>query len=248
MNILLIRPNRNEADAVALASVGIDSVTDPFLKITPAPNAAGAQRMRDALVAPGPKWLIATSTNTLDFFALLLAPNELDEIIQTQEQLRFAAIGEQTELQLRERGATSVTRASRTYSDSLAEELVDTPPCTVVIPSGNIAMQTLHSDLARAGFTVISEIVYATQLVEHVPTSVSQLIDGEFDGVLLRSPSAARALHHFAPSGDTPVICAGTTTAKEAERLGMNIALVSENPAPKAVAQRIANELKELDL
>ncbi|HLP23114.1 MAG TPA: hypothetical protein VK139_03625, partial [Microbacteriaceae bacterium] len=62
MSVLLIRANRNEVDAEALAAFGIDCIIDPFMTITPRENDTGVARMRAALEDGEPSWLIATST------------------------------------------------------------------------------------------------------------------------------------------------------------------------------------------
>lgn len=245
MTILLIRANRNEVDQSALAEHGIPSVIDPYLSITPVENPAGVKKMHNALKAPGTKWLVASSTNSLRFFADALPQGELEYLIHTDHELRLAAIGEQTEQQLRDFGAKEVLRASTADSSTLALELSKFPPCPVIIPSSNIAMKSLANELSRTGFRLIEEVVYSTDEVSSTPQSVTGVLSGEFTGVLLRSPSAARAFAHFNGKTELPVFCAGRTTSVQAGVLGLRIAAVASDPSPASVARSISDYFKE---
>jgi uroporphyrinogen-III synthase len=247
MTVLLIRANRNEVDQSALQRRGITSVIDPYLSITPVKNSAGVKRMHNALKTAGKKWLVATSTNSLHFFAEALQPGELEYLIRTDPELRFAAIGEQTEQQLRELGAKEVLRASSADSSSLAMELGKLQPCPVIIPSSNIAMKSLGNELQQHGFRLIEEVVYSTAEVSSTPKSVAGVSSGVFSGVLLRSPSAARAFFNFNGLTEIPMFCAGRTTSAQAGVLGLKIALVSTNPSPASVAQSISDYYKEVN-
>lgn len=245
VTILLIRANRNEVDQLALEARGIQSIIDPYLTISPARNPGGVVRMRDALKAPGEKWLVAASTNSLAMFGKALMPGELEKIIHTQTDIRFAAIGEQTELQLRALGATEVLRGSSADSSALSYVLGQQTPCPVIIPSSNIAMRNLERELSRQGFSLIEEVVYVTETVIHIPASVHSVRTAEVSGVLLRSPSAARAFVSFNGVPNIPIFCAGLTTSSQAEILGLTIAATSPDPSPDSVAQTISEYMKE---
>ncbi|MDF9809802.1 uroporphyrinogen-III synthase [Aurantimicrobium minutum] len=245
MTILLIRANRNDADQKALSSLGIDTKIDPYLVISAVENPAGVERIRQALKATGNKWLVATSTNSLGFLETAMLPGELTNLIRTQPGLNCAAIGELTEQQLRELGARTVLRAPISDSQSLSNVLGNLEPCPVVIPSSNIAMKSLSHGLAKRGFTLIEEVVYSTNIVTQIPASVAEIAEGKFTGVLLRSPSAARAFAAFNGAVTLPVFCAGRTTSAQAVELGLNVVTVSSDPTPLSVAQSITSYLKE---
>lgn len=245
MTILLIRANRNEVDQSALQALGIDSVIDPYLSITSVKNPVGVKKMHDALKASGTKWLVASSTNSLRFFAEALPPGEIEYLIRTDPDLRCAAIGEQTEQQLRDLGAQNVLRARTADSSSLAEELATRPPCPIIIPASNIAMKSLSHELSLHGFTLIEEVVYSTQEVTAPPKSIAGVRVDEFSGVLLRSPSAARAFFAFNGPVSLPVFCAGRTTSAQAGALNLQIAAVASDPSPASVALSIYDYFKE---
>jgi uroporphyrinogen-III synthase len=234
---LLIRANRNEVDQKELAKLGIESIIDPYLEISQVPNSLGAERLFAALASDQPKWLVLTSTNALHFWSNLLPENALENLVRTSKSVKYAAIGEQTAEQLRAFGAPDVFRSSANDGVSLAEQLAATDPMPVVIPSGSIAMQDIPSALEANGFEIISEVVYQTDMVSDPPASTKLIEAGELDCVILRSPSSVRAFAKFNPASKLAAVCAGRSTAKEAERLGLFVAKVSPDPTPESVAK-----------
>jgi uroporphyrinogen-III synthase len=66
-----------------------------------------------------------------------------------------------------------------------------------------------------------------------------------FSGVLLRSPSAARAFFEFNGTTELPVFCAGHTTSAQASNVGLKVAAVSSDPSPAAVARSVFDYFKE---
>jgi uroporphyrinogen-III synthase len=240
MKILLIRPNRNDADAAALAKFGIKTEIDPYLEISQVNNVLGAQKMLDALRSKAEKWLILTSSNSLQYWQNLLSPGELEKVVFESESIQFAAIGQQTKKQLFALGANEVVVADRFDSASLAKTLSGGKPIPVVIPAGSIAMQTLDNSLSGLGFDVISEVVYQTNPVLTAPNSVRQIAAGVFDSVLLRSPSAARTFLSKNPSPRLSIICGGNTTAKAVQALGVKPDLIAADPSPDAIAKAVS--------
>lgn len=247
MRALLIRANRNEGDAVALSDLGIESEIDPYLTIEAVPNSSGARRMLVALLSDSPKWLIVTSTNVLTFWGNLLEPGELETAIRSSAATRFAAIGTQTKNQLLELGAKDVVVASQNDSSSVAEELSETDPMPVVLPTGSISMKNIPETLSARGFEIISEVVYQTEAVTTTPLSVEKIKRGLYDCVVLRSPSAARAFLGFNPELTPPIICAGRATARQVEALGFLVAAISESPSSEDVARAALSFLKGIE-
>lgn len=240
MKVLLIRPNRNEADAAALAEFDIETEIDPYLEISQVNNVLGAQKMLDALRSKTEKWLILTSSNSLQYWQNLLGSGELEKVVFESESIQFAAIGQQSKTQLFALGANEVVVADRFDSASLAKTLSGGKPIPVVIPAGSIAMQTLDNSLSALGFDVISEVVYQTNPVVTAPNSVGQIAAGVFDAVLLRSPSAARTFLSKNPSPRLSIICGGNTTAKAVQALGVKPDLIAADPSPEAIAKAVS--------
>ena len=228
--ILLIRANGNELDASALNELGIPTDIDPFFSIVPNPDRSPAFELLGAtLNAVTPTWIIATSINAISTWSQIVGSEKLKAAF-TNPYLSFAAIGESTKNRLAELGGANILIGASMNSQSLLESLKSLPATTAIVPSGNLAMDTLPVGLETAGWKIIRGEVYQNSVVTKVPTSTTRIHNGEFSALLLRSPSAARAFVHFLPQCNIPVICGGPTTALECERLGLNIALIAPEP------------------
>ena len=251
--VLLIRADGNQDDAAALAELGIETVIDPYIRIDKNESSDGALEMLTALAKLGPKWLIATSVNSIRCFAELVGANLLRQAISQSTQLRFAAVGARTAAALREFGAVEVLTPEQSDSAALAEKLVNQSiarqghqeaEITAIIPSGLLAMKTLPNQLEAAGWNLIQGVVYTTVTVDSPPASVAAAQAGDFSAVIFRSPSAARAFLSFVPNPTMPLVAAGFTTAKVIEDAGLAVASIPSNPTPKSVAAAVESLLK----
>jgi uroporphyrinogen-III synthase len=206
--ILLIRANGNELDAAALNELGIPTDIDPFLSIVPNPDPSPAFELLAAtLNAATPTWIIAASINAISLWSQIVGSETLKAGFNNP-YLSFAAVGESTKNLLAELGGVNILIGTAMNSQSLLESLKSLPATTAIIRGE----------------------VYQNSMVSKAPTSTTRIHNGEFSALLLRSPSAARALAHFLPQCNIPVICGGPTTALECERLGLNIAVVAPEP------------------
>lgn len=242
MTVLLIRANRNVDDRDALLAEGIDSHTDPYLAIRAVENPSGAQRLVSVLEASDPVWLVITSQNALTYWYQQAPAGSLEALLGKSSHLRYAAIGQTTAQVLAVFGVHNIVIPEGRNSASLADLIAQSPPCPVVIPAGNISMRSLPRRLAPEGFEIVEEVFYATEPVVVTPRTVSLVMAGEIDTVLVRSPSAARAFSRFVPHipRTLRIVCGGETTAHEVRRLGFAHPLVAEDPSPSAVARFIA--------
>jgi uroporphyrinogen-III synthase len=243
--VLLIRADGNQDDAAALASLGLESVIDPYIRIDKAADATDAKRLLDAISVSGPKWLVATSVNAIRCFAELVGAENLRDAIAGSSGLKFAAVGARTAESLRQFGAVDVLTPELSDSAALAEKLASLGENqTAIIPSGLLAMKTLPSKLEAAGWTLIQGVVYTTVTVDEPPASVEAASAGEFSAVIFRSPSAARAFLSFVPQPKMPLVAAGFTTAKVIEDAGLAVASIPSNPTPKSVANAVKSLLE----
>ncbi len=220
--VLLIRANGNEADARALAELGIRAVIDPFLEITTNPDPESALNLyRFALEAAMETWVVATSLNGIDCWAQTIGESKLRSVFKANKNLRFCAIGAGTRSRLHELGAEVVIIPPSQSAQSLLEVLSSRSPARAIIPIGNLTLNTVSSGLEKLGWEIIAGEVYQNSIVERRPTSVAGIEAGDFGAIILRSPSAVRALLHFLPRSHflpkalTPLICGGRTTAAE---------------------------------
>jgi uroporphyrinogen-III synthase len=244
--VLLIRASGNDEDADALAKFGINSVIDPYLQLSIAPDPNQALTLLSVIASnPAPVWIIATSVNAIRYWAKLVGEDTLGKGFTARADLNFAAIGGKTAEILRKYGAKEVLVPQEANSLALAKILVsESLPGHAFIPGGNLAMQNLPTSLLAAGWQVSTAVVYVTQTVAHEPKSAQLLRDQEISAILLRSPSAVRALTYFVPSPKFPLVCAGTTTARAVEAHGLTIAAISAEPTPAAVAVTVRTLLE----
>jgi uroporphyrinogen-III synthase len=243
MTVLLIRANRNTVDRDALMDLDLDSLTEPYLAISPVPNSAGARRLLDALDTEEPVWLVITSHNALTYWHQQCPPGELEALLGHKPEILYGAIGQHTASALGAFGVSDVVVPSVNDSRSLADLIAGYPPSTVVVPGGNISMKSLPQRLVPEGFEMVEEVFYATTPVNETPRSVELIAAGDIDTVVLRSPSAARSFCAFNPRlpEGFAVVCTGETTAAEARRLGVAGAIVTTDPTPETVAKTIAS-------
>lgn len=240
-SVLLIRSENNKADSAALGKLGIPSTVDPYLEITAASDQREGMRLFALLRSSmEPVWVIATSRNSITYWAQMVGEERFRSELQTRENLKFAAVGEATAHTLRHYGALAVFLPSHSAAATLAEELVLLDPRSrALIPGGNLAMPHLPLILRNSGWVVDTAEVYETSRVSAEPRSANLLRKGEFSAVLLRSPSAVDALVHFVSKPRVPLVCAGPTTASAVYAHGLKVDALSPQPTPEIVASTI---------
>ena len=240
--ILLVRPDGNEADAIALASRGVPALVDPYLVVVPAADASAARSLLDDLAVAGPQdWLVLTSPRAMAAWAELVGADTLAGAVLAARTrgLRIAAVGAST--------AASVGRAEevdvvgQSGAEGLVAALREMPAGTAIVPASAIARPELTTGLAAAGWTVRTAAVYDTVQASERPSSAGALAAGNLAGVVLRSPSAAAAVASWAvvPDG-VRVFAVGPTTSAAASTYGWDV--VSLPPLDSdALAQAIAS-------
>ncbi len=250
--VLLIRANGNEPDAKALAELGISAVIDPFLEITTNPDPSNALNLYSfAQEARLETWVIATSRNGIDYWAQTIGESKLRSVFKVNKNLRFAAIGAGTRSRLHELGAAVVVIPPSQSAQSLLDVLSTKNPARAIIPIGNLTLNTLSSGLEKLGWEIIAGEVYQNSIVERRPTSVAGIEAGDFGAIILRSPSAVRALLHFVPKSHflpkslLPLICGGRTTAAELEIHSLTPAEISDLSDSKSLARLALKTLQK---
>lgn len=240
--ILLTRGIGNERDQQALQNVGIDTVSESFTQIT-----AGQESDARELLALAEKitaWVVVTSINAIDFWGELVGVCELRKAFDSNSQLNFAAVGESSAAALRAYGQRNIKVPVISTAEGLLDLLLREPSSSALIPASNIARKVIPDGLQEAGWNVESRVVYKNEPVTTAPSSIKGLERDEFDGILLRSPSAVRALISFLPKPNAAIFCGGITTATEASELGLTVTGVTDDPTPEGIAKMISEKLK----
>lgn len=243
--VLLIRSEGNDTDAASLHALGIESIDDPYVRIAPVGDSMMAHMLVEQLRerADEQTWFIATSPMTMPALIELVGEHVLREAIASavSRGVHAAATGERTAHTLRDLGFPKVMVPMVSSAKALVEELADLPPARAMFPCGNLALDTLPDGLKQLGWHLAQVVVYDTTTVTQEPMSVELIRTGQLSAVILRSPSAARALVHFVvPPLAMPVICAGSTTADAARNLGIEVAAVATSPGADDVAAAVA--------
>ncbi|MSV71923.1 MAG: hydroxymethylbilane synthase [Actinobacteria bacterium] len=247
--VLLVRSDSNEADASALGDLGIGAVSDPYLSIVPTSASEGSEA--DPLLtllgqAGSDSWLVATSPMTMPTWAEGAGFAELAAACRAAagRGVRAGATGERTAATLRALGFDDVVVPAESSAAALVEAMAEYGPARALFPCGRLALRTLPDGLRRDGWEVHEGIVYDTQVVTETPPSALLLERGEVAVVVLRSPSAVRALlAHGRPHPAVLVVCGGDTTARAAREAGLAVAGVSSSPSSASVAVEVARVL-----
>jgi uroporphyrinogen-III synthase len=241
--VLLVRGTGNERDEEALSLEGISSVPSQFIKLRPADPKNSAELFD--LVNERSGWFILTSVNAINFWSENIGTDAIRSLFASNENLKFAAVGEGSARALREFGATDILTPHPQNSQALLELLLREEPARAFIPCSNIANPLLSNGLKSRGWEVFSRVTYLNETVREEPAGVDLIRKGEIALVLLRSPSAAIALHSFLPEVAIPVVCGGDLTASMARELGLNVVGISKDPSPLALATLISRILEE---
>lgn len=254
--VLLVRASGGEdRDAEALAARQVACVQDPYLvtrTCTDADAAARAARVV-ARVRDDADVLLLTSRTAL---------RALDELAGTEvvraavragvaRGLVGAAVGPSTAAVLRGLGIAEVVEPEVATSRGLLATLrarsegLSSP--TAVLPCGAQAMKGLAGGLREDGWSVEEVVLYTTEQVAEVPASAEELTAGGFAAVVVRSPTAVRAVAARVPHlpAGTTLVCGGPTTAAAAEATFDAAIVVSDGPTPDAVADTVVRVLED---
>ncbi len=251
--VLLIRSEGNESDAESLDAYGIASITEPYVRITPMTDGADAASLVALLRACAADtglaertWLVATSPMTVPSWLTAAKGAGLAEAVAVAAAagVRAAATGERTAATLRDLGFGEVRVPSEASARGLVADLAGVTPGRALFPRGNLALRTLPDGLRDLGWKVDEGVVYLTSTVPERPASADMIEQGQVSAVVVRSPSAVRALiAHAQVPATVPIVCAGRTTAEAATDTGLAVAAVAASPSSADVARAVAGLL-----
>lgn len=223
--MLLIRPDGNESDAKALAAIGVPSVIEPLLRVTPVADAGPARELADLLdTAEDGHWLVLTSPRTWRIWGELVDDVDARLARAIERGLRIATVGQATTASLPEATRQVTLTSPGISADELLEMLLTTTTGVALLPASAGARPMLAEGLRSAGWRVHAVPIYQTRPLEAPPESLEGLANGRFAGVLVRSSSAADALASLAPGPlDVPVFAVGPITAARCRSYGWRV-------------------------
>jgi uroporphyrinogen-III synthase len=260
--VLLVRATGgDDRDAEVLRALGVDVLEDPYLVVAPCADAGARTRARRVLdaVHEDADLLLLTSRAAVRALEALAGRDELLVAVAAgvARGLRGAAVGPATADALRELGVVDVlepevatsrgllaalraqARAEATRAEAAGRDR------RAVLPCGAQAMKGLGSGLVADGWQVEEVVVYTTDEVAHVPASASELAAGRVAALVLRSPTAVRAVARHVPTlpAHTVVVCGGPTTAAAVRDVWGSEPVVSEGPTAEEVARTVLGVL-----
>lgn len=251
MRVLLVRADSTpDDDGRILRERGLDVTAQAFIEVAACSDPDARSRARallDAAATPQ-AWLMLTSAAGVRALVSLLGADDTRHGIARALDLgaRFAAVGPTSAQALLDLGAADVMVPERAHTASaLLDALGSVAPAVAVLPRSSVGDALLPSTLDARGWTVTSRVIYETTAVSTPPAAAQGLRDGEFDALVLRSPSAARAVSRLAgPLPErTKVIAGGPTTALTARRLGIAVSSVARDSRPESIADSVQDAL-----
>ena len=238
--VLLVRANDNEADQEALAALGLGSISDSYLNMSTSLSRSNADVLL-ARLEEGVDWLVVTSQIAMPSWATLVGRDRLTTALADAKStgMRIAVVGAKTAESVRDFGVTiDLIPVLQSAAGLLAE--LPTGGGSLVFPHGSIAMRALPDGLAKRGWQVTEGVVYETSVVRPEPVSTTLLRNDDMSAIILRSPSAARAVaQHLGRRISIPVIVSGPTTAEAATALGFNVAAIASSPSAQDMAAAV---------
>jgi uroporphyrinogen decarboxylase len=257
--VLLVRAAGGEdRDAEALTALGIRIVEDPYLVVAPCGDGEAAMRAERVLRAlrDDVDVLLLSSRAAVRALDALVGRAALLEAVElgVARGLWGAAVGPATAQTLRELGIEDVHEPEVATSRGLlaalrARSAAGAGPQRALLPCGAQAMKGLAAGLVADGWDVDEVVVYTTEEVTTPPASVADLAGGRIAAVVLRSPTAVRAVARRVPElpHDTVVVSGGPTTAAAVAETWRErpagSSVVSDGPTPEAVARTVAQAL-----
>jgi uroporphyrinogen-III synthase len=225
-NVLVTRTIEQNASLIDLfKSRGAVPVACPTIATEPAEDASAV--VRSLADGPGYDWIVFTSTNGVSFF--FDVAESADIHVPGDGLVKIAAIGPATAAALQARGYTVDLMPVSHVAESLAEVMGEVDGRRILIPTTDIARDTLAAGLEAAGAVVEVITVYRT-----VPAKRPEDLFGMLavaDAVTFTSSSTALNFVGMLEGQTMPdliVACIGSKTAETVLGLGLPVHAVAE--------------------
>lgn len=234
--VLVPRPQGRGSSLVTLLSVeGAVAQAIPMVAIHPTTDLAALDAAAMSLSAGEYSWVGFTSVNAVD--AILSRANSLALHPVIPADTRVAAVGPATTAALRSAGLPVDLAPDRSGS---AAALASIWPAarigeSVLLPQSEIAGATLAEALAGKGFRVDAVTAYRTLPHPLAASVAADLAAGQYEAVLLTSPSTAAAAAGASIAPGTVFGAIGRSTAAAAAAAGLPVAYTATDPTDAAL-------------
>ncbi len=269
--ILVARaPDRAGELVSALRGAGAEPVLLPLIDFEVASDQHSLDVAFDALGAGAYAWLVITSVTTVQ--ALEAKAAERGARLQTwlPGSIQIATIGPATRRALQMQGIGVDLAPTAEQSATGLAGIWPEGRTRVFLPQADIADPSLRRGLEARGASVQAVTAYrtvdypadparslaaqaaATGDRDAVPPAAvltaaeakTEVEAGRLHAVVAASPSAARRIHaELAPLGGCRFVAIGRSTAGEAERLGLSVASIAEQPTASGLLAAVIRSL-----
>lgn len=233
--ILITRPEEQARSfAEKLSSLGAEPINLPAIKISPATE--NIPLLQEVILKLNQyDWLIFTSTNAVKYFmqnvpkADVLAKNGIKSV-------KIATVGLSTATFIEKEYHIKPDLIPNIYTaEVLNQDIGDVKGLKILLPNADIARPELKNALQKKGAVIDEITLYHTQ-----PNNISkEVLEKVFEGrgvdvVTFTSSSAVKAMINLLENTNFDlnnyiITCIGPETAKTAEALGLNVAIIG-NP------------------
>jgi len=225
-NVLVTRTIEQNASLIDLfKSRGAVPVACPTIATEPAED--GSAVIRSLADGPGYDWIVFTSTNGVRFF--FDVAESVDIHAPDGGPVKLAAIGPATAAALQARGRTVDLMPMLHVAEALVEAIGEVDGRRILIPTADIAGDTLADGLEAAGAVVEVITVYRTVSAKR-PENLSGMLSAA-DAVTFTSSSTALNFVGMLEGQAMPdliVACIGSKTAETVLGLGLPVHAVAE--------------------
>tara|TARA_B100000809_G_scaffold103324_1_gene101995 strand:+ start:1920 stop:2687 length:768 start_codon:yes stop_codon:yes gene_type:complete len=225
-NVLVTRTIEQNASLIDLfKSRGAVPVACPTIATEPAEDASAV--IRSMADGPGYDWIVFTSTNGVRFF--FDVAESVDIHAPDGGLVKVAAIGPATAAALQARGRTVDLMPVLHVAEALVEAIGAVDGRRILIPTADIARDTLADGLEAAGAVVEVITVYRTVPAKR-PEDLFGMLSAA-DAVTFTSSSTALNFVGMLEGQAMPdliVACIGSKTAETVRGLGLPVHVVAE--------------------
>lgn len=232
MRILITRPREQSASfAEALQAVGAEPIYLPTIAIHPIEDFTQLDNSLTQL--ENYAWLVLTSANAARMVSERLIFLEVSTL---PESLRVAAIGPKTAAKLKAVGISPDYVPDQYISETIIPGLGDLTGRWVLLPSADIAHDTLPKAIQAANGIPHVITVYHTVLAEPDPKGLAELRAG-VDVITFTSGSTVKSFFTQCQNAgidalnlpsDPVIACIGPKTAQTARDMGLSVDIIAD--------------------
>jgi uroporphyrinogen III methyltransferase / synthase len=246
MRVLITRPRQDAMDfAEALQANGIQTFYLPTIDIRPLADTTALDRALSRLGCY--QWLVLTSANAVD---VVLERLSAVGITQFPPGLKVAAVGPKTAARLITGGIQPDHVPDEYLAEAILPGLGDLAGCWVLLPTADIAHDTLPRAIQAADGIAHVITAYRTLPAEPDQQGMAAVREG-LDWITFTSGSTARnfvgmlrreGLDPFHLPGRPRIACIGPKTAQVAQELGFQVDLIAETYTVEGLVQAIVSQ------